>query len=67
MFTPMIAETYGTWNASAMEFFEDLYSWLATRDPSAKIPAIRSRLFQKASVIIQRANARMILSRIQIV
>ena len=65
LFTPIIAETYGAWNSQALDFFNDLSSWLATRDPSLKSSGIRSRLFQKASVIIQRANSRMILSRIQ--
>ena len=67
LFTPIIAETYGAWNSKASDFFNDLSSWLATRDVSAKSSGIRSRLFQKASVIIQRANSRMILSRIQTV
>jgi hypothetical protein len=65
LFTPVIAETFGAWNSKAVVFFNDLSSWLSSRDPSLLKSDISSRLYQKASVIIQRANARMILSRIQ--
>jgi len=65
LLSPIIVETYGCWNSCASDFFQDLSSWLAARDPNSSGPLICARLYQKASVIIQRSNARMILSRIQ--
>jgi hypothetical protein len=65
LFTPIIAETYGGWNKRAYDFFDMLASWLAPRDLSCSKPLISSRLFQRASVILQRGNARMIMSRLQ--
>ena len=65
LFTPLICESYGAWNSAAFSFFNELSSWLAARNPCSSFSATRSRLFQKVSSIIQRANARMILARIQ--
>ncbi len=65
LFTPLICESYGAWNSAALGFFNELSSWLSARNPCSSFSVIRSRLFQKVSSIIQRANARMILARIQ--
>jgi len=62
--TPLIVESFGRWSLSSLTFFRSLSSWLAARNPSSSVPIIKSRLFQKASIILQRSNAKMILSRI---
>jgi hypothetical protein len=64
MLTPIVAETFGAWNKASYDFIADLSRWLAARDPSSSLSAIRSKLFQRVSVILQRANARMLMSRI---
>ena len=64
--TPLIVESFGRWSLSSSLFFRSLASWLAARNPSTSLPVIKSRLFQKASIILQRANAKMILSRISV-
>ncbi|HYN44590.1 MAG TPA: reverse transcriptase domain-containing protein [Candidatus Limnocylindrales bacterium] len=65
LFTPIIAETFGGWNKEAYDLFANLASWLLPRDPAASKPLILSRLFQRASIILQRGNARMLLSRLR--
>lgn len=62
--TPVVLETFGAFSKSAAEFVSDLARWIAARDPSSSASLVRSRLFQRVSVILQRANARMIASRI---
>ena len=62
LFSP-IAESYGGWNKDASDFFVTLASWLALRDTSLSSSLILSRLYQRASVILQRGNARMMLSK----
>ncbi|HYN44478.1 MAG TPA: hypothetical protein VER35_00610 [Candidatus Limnocylindrales bacterium] len=64
LFTPIIAETYGGWNKEAYDFFNKLATWLAPRDISLSKSEISCRLFQRASIILQRGNARMIAARI---
>jgi hypothetical protein len=66
MLTPIVAETFGAWNKASYDFIADLSRWLAARDPSSSLSAIRSKLFQRLSVILQRANARMLMSRITV-
>jgi hypothetical protein len=63
LFAPIIAETFGGWNKDAADFISNLSSWLAVRDRSLTKPLIQSRLYQRMSVILQRGNARMMLSR----
>ena len=67
MLTPIVAETFGAWSKASYDFISDLSRWLAARDPSSSLSAIRSKLFQRVSVILQRANARMLMSRISTV
>lgn len=65
LFTPIIAESYGGWNKEAYDFFNNLATWLTPRDHSLSKSQLSCRLFQRASVILQRGNARMILSRLK--
>jgi hypothetical protein len=62
--SPIILESFGAWGKGAVDFISDLSRWLAARDPSSKVSEICCRLFQRVSVLLQRANARMIASRI---
>jgi len=65
--TPLIVESFGRWSSSSLIFFRSLSLWLAARNPSSSATIIKSRLFQKASIILQRSNAKMILSRISFI
>jgi hypothetical protein len=64
MLTPVIVESFGGWSKSSAEFFFVLSGWLSARNSASSAALIRSRLYQKASLILQRANARMIWSRL---
>jgi hypothetical protein len=63
LFLPIIAETFGGWNADAIQLFRDICKWHLQRDPTIDFNTKLNQLTQQLSVILQRCNARMILSR----
>ena len=63
IFKPIIVETYGAWNSHARDFFKYLARNLVHRDFNAEYSFIINSLYQCASVILQKCNARMILNR----
>lgn len=65
LFTPIIAESYGGWNKEAHLFFSNLATWLSPRISCKSRDLILRDIYMRASVILQRGNARMILQRIQ--
>jgi hypothetical protein len=64
VFWPIIIESFGGYNSKSLLFFKLLSNWLCQRDPSVDRSSLSSSLFQRASCILQRANAKALLARI---
>ena len=63
-FYPIIAETFGGWNKEAEELFHRIASWTTQNDLSKCFPIVLNQLHQRASVILQRHNAKIITRRV---
>ena len=61
---PVIVESHGAWNDKALELLELLASLQSRRDSSLSRGAVRFSLLRRASCLLQRFNARMLINRI---
>ena len=61
-FVPLVVETLGGWDTDAIDHLRGIVKKAASRSPSPTETAIR-QLFQRLSVLLQRANAGLIAAR----
>ena len=61
-FVPLVLETLGGWDTDAIDHLRGIVKKAASRSPSPTETAIR-QLFQRLSVLLQRANAGLIAAR----
>jgi hypothetical protein len=61
---PVVVETLGAWSDGSMELLDLLASWQSRRDSSVSRGAVRFSLLRRASCLLQRFNARMLINRL---
>ena len=62
VFIPLVVETLGGWDSDAVFHLRAIAKQATSRSPSSPETAI-NQLFQRLSVLLQRANAGLILAR----
>lgn len=60
---PVVVETLGAWSDDSLQLFDLLALWQSRRDSSISRASLRFSLLRRASCLIQRFNARMLINR----